>query len=545
MQFDSSPSTPAPAPSPLVDIAWNWQPTAENPGGDGGFNQSATRQKPDKNPSGGPKTDRYLDDTSRIDGLVQFIAAHEIDGRRLVFDKHSEDIRISESGMVTSLDALVWPNLCNIAVSLMEGAEHTYNRISASDAKNLAKRILLLYRNKKLNLTVVDIKEYDTDTKEAALSFNEKLRDIGERIGFDMEMYPLTGLAAHKILGMKGSRKSRKILECAGWKKVHTEIGTVWITKECPVNRSNYKEYMFTESSLDNERLNRKQSLPKKLPNDPTKLTTTGKQSSREGDDEFYTMMEYIIKELSHYKGHFKGKTIFCNCDDYRKSHFYNYFRVMFEPLGIKKLISCCLDGVVKIITSDGSEEYTVVDGSYMGSDSIELLKECDIVVTNPPFSTWSEFLELLYDHEKKFLILGCLQSIKGEIAKKMMKNDEMWLGTAHGPNMSFSRPNGSVKKVELIRWFTNLSHDVEPPELELECRFDPEKYHKIIEKYPDAINVNYVKDIPKNYDGLMAVPITFCDYGWSDFRLVDIIGDATIDGVEKKKQRVIIQRIR
>lgn len=265
-------------------------------------------------------------------------------------------------------------------------------------------------------------------------------------------------------------------------------------------------------------------------------------------DNEWYTGLQDIRDELVHYKDHFVGAKVYCNCDDYSESGFFDFFNLAFNELRLKELTTCSISNKASITTFDGLKKLKIKNGSFASAESIKLLRDCDVVVTNPPFSEFSEFLELLDEHKKKFLIMGDLRSIGGNEAKRMLLNGEMWLGQTRKATTWFERPDGSSKPKGLVRWFTNLTYSAEIPTLELECRYDPVKYPKIKDRNGelDIINVDFVKQIPKDYDKKMAVPITFMDYAWKDFRMVDVIGDATViyKGMEKKRQRVIIQRI-
>lgn len=278
--------------------------------------------------------------------------------------------------------------------------------------------------------------------------------------------------------------------------------------------------------------------------------------------DEYYTKYSDIEEELAHYKEHFRDKIIYCNCDDYRKSNFYKYFKNNFDALGLKKLITSChykrdlfdqQEDLGSITTCNGTEEFRLGSGDFRGQESIELLKHCDIVVTNPPFSIWKSFLDQLCEYDKKFLILGVISSISSTTATDMILDGKMWLGKKRRSTTEFIVPS-TTKKYDRIEdgikyasignatWYTNLSYDVEYPTLNLECSYDPEK-HKRYENY-DAINVDKVKDIPNDYDGPMGVPVTYLfKHNPDHFKMLDVFNDDLLVDGKLKYIRIIIQR--
>lgn len=285
--------------------------------------------------------------------------------------------------------------------------------------------------------------------------------------------------------------------------------------------------------------------------------------------DEFYTSLEDIEKEMRYYKEHFKGKVIYCNCDDPYESNFFKYFALNFNHLGLKKLISVSYAGspfageefglfenqgkeykitgkkaykVVmsefKDVTGDGRENlddvreiikhrirYLKGDGDFRSEESIELLKEADIVVTNPPFSLFREFVAQLVFYEKKFIILGNQNAITYKEFFPLIKDEKVWIGSSiHNGDREFRVPHSyNVSKnyryddkgnkyvrVRGPRWFTNLDYKERHDWLDLYKKYTPEEYPKY-DNY-DAINVDKTADIPQDYDGVMGVPITFLD---------------------------------
>lgn len=237
-------------------------------------------------------------------------------------------------------------------------------------------------------------------------------------------------------------------------------------------------------------------------------------------NDEFYTQLTDVAKELMHYKEHFKDKTVFCNCDDPTWSAFWKYFHLNFAELGLKKLISTHYDreeATYKMEYTGGDDNDVEVgvktslegNGDFRNQECIDLLKESDIVVTNPPFSLFREYVDMLMEHKKKFLIIGNKNAITYKEFFPLLKDDEVWIG-CNSPS-EFSTPAGITKKLNgLTRWFTNLDVAKRHEKLILWKQYTPEEYLKY-DNY-DAINVNKVSEIPVDYDGVMGVPITFMD---------------------------------
>ena len=219
-------------------------------------------------------------------------------------------------------------------------------------------------------------------------------------------------------------------------------------------------------------------------------------------NDEFYTRLEDIEKELKHYTEHFKGKVVYCNCDDANRSNFFKYFSTNFQKLGLKKLITSGLKengtGVIAIQTGDDIDIYDG-NGDFRSNECIEFLKEADIVVTNPPFSCFRQYVAQLMQYGKKFLIIGNKNAITYKEIFPYIKNNELWLGTTN-PNEYFL-PNGEITKsvTGLCRWFTNLEHKKRNGELILYKTYNPTEYPKY-DNY-DAIEVGKVAEIPMGYE--------------------------------------------
>lgn len=271
-------------------------------------------------------------------------------------------------------------------------------------------------------------------------------------------------------------------------------------------------------------------------------------------NDEFYTQLTDIEKELRYYRKHFKGKTVFCNCDDPFESNFFKYFVLNFNRLGLKKLICTCYSGSpvskyrggsdrpykavvttihdtdgdggidmtdVRTLFENGENELTPLqgDGDFRSGECLELMDESDIVVTNPPFSLFREYVEILMEHEKNFVIIGNKNAITYKEIFPLLKENKIWLG--YMSPCDFYTPNGMTKKINgLTRWFTNLDIKKRHEDLILVNKYNPAEYPKY-DNY-DAINVNKVSDIPCDYDGVMGVPITFIDkYSPDQFEII------------------------
>ena len=313
--------------------------------------------------------------------------------------------------------------------------------------------------------------------------------------------------------------------------------------------------------------------------------------------DEFYTQLSDIEKELVHYREYFRDKVVFCNCDDPYESNFFKYFALNFNALGLKKLIATCYDGSpiaqqelplfpeaetepkrkaykveiseVPDLDGNGTADLTDVqlllkssdnnvkaelkqNGSFDSPESIELLKEADVVVTNPPFSLFREFLALLDKYNKQFIIIGNTNALKYKLTFKMFQEDKIRTGyTNFNVGMYFQVPDSWEKfhhiedgkkmaRVSTSCWFTNLPVSKHNEELILIKHYTPEDYPKY-DNY-DAINVSTYTDIPCDYDGAMGVPITFLDkYNPKQFEIIwttDRGGDGYLEEFKKPWDR-------
>lgn len=264
-------------------------------------------------------------------------------------------------------------------------------------------------------------------------------------------------------------------------------------------------------------------------------------------NDEFYTQLTDIEKEMRHYKDFFKGKVVYCNCDDARESNFFKYFSLNFEHLGLKKLISTGFKadgkGVVLIYEGDKNGNRIVDDseiivnelegnGDFRSAECIEFLKECDVVVTNPPFSLFREYVAQLMEYGKKFLIIGPQNAVTYKEIFPLIKDDKMWWGTdcvrwfivseKMNKATKISYNGETIAEGDRSRWFTNIPHNKRNEELDLYRKYNETDYPKY-DNY-DAIEVSKTCDIPMDYEGVMGVPITFLDkYCPTQFEIVDI----------------------
>jgi hypothetical protein len=272
------------------------------------------------------------------------------------------------------------------------------------------------------------------------------------------------------------------------------------------------------------------------------------KNAKREKNDEFYTQLTDIEKEVKHYKDQLRDKIVFCNCDDPEYSNFWKYFHLNFKHIGLKKLISTHFEREKPSykLEYDG-ENITKTElsqnGDFRSPECIEILKKSDLVITNPPFSLFREYVAQLIEYEKKFLIIGNPNSITYKEIFKLIKMDKIWIGhKTMGTDMyfivsdEFSEILKKTKKeksgyVVIDRkiygraqaiWFTNLDTTKRHENLILYKKYTSEEYPRY-DNY-DAINVDKVSDIPVDYDGVMGVPITFLDkYNPEQFEIIDI----------------------
>lgn len=263
-------------------------------------------------------------------------------------------------------------------------------------------------------------------------------------------------------------------------------------------------------------------------------------------NDEFYTRIEDVAEELRHYKKHFAGKIVFCNCDDPTWSAFWRYFHLNFAELGLKKLISTHYDRTeptYKMEYEGGDDNNVEVgvktplegNGDFRNAECIKLLDECDIVITNPPFSLARAYVQCLREHNKQFVIIGDLNWITYKEIFPMLKDNEIWLG--YSSVKEFVQPDGTIKKFGNKLWYTNLDIQKRHEKLILWQRYYDDNGNPLPdakERYPhydnyDAINVGKVADIPIDYQGVMGVPITFLDkYNPEQFEIVGLLNSSS-----------------
>lgn len=315
-------------------------------------------------------------------------------------------------------------------------------------------------------------------------------------------------------------------------------------------------------------------------------------------EDEFYTQLTDVEKELRHYRNHFKGKTVFCNCDDPFESNFFKYFVLNFNRLGLKKLIATCYTGspiagsqlslfdvvpnaqenrpykaVVTTVydaTGDGGVDMDDIaelfkqgenelselagNGDFRSEECLALMDEADIVTTNPPFSLFNEYILTLIEHGKEFVVIGSQNSVTYKDIFPLLMTDQMWLGYNNG-DMAFRVPdyyepretrfwideNGQKwRSMGNIAWYTNLDIKKRHEELILVRRYDPSVYPTYA-NLTGCINVDKVADIPCDYDGLMGVPITFLDkYNPDQFEILGLDYDSSIPGKTGLDERFV-----
>lgn len=314
-------------------------------------------------------------------------------------------------------------------------------------------------------------------------------------------------------------------------------------------------------------------------------------------EDEFYTQLNDIENEMRHYREQFRSKVIFCNCDDPYESNFFKYFAMNFNFLGLKKLIATCYAGspvqgkqltlfdVIGITeqTDDSKRPYKIEitevtdenadgavdlfdveyliknkknvltllegDGDFRSAECIELLKQADIIVTNPPFSMFREYVTQLIDSGKHLIVIGSQNAITYKEIFKLLRDNKIWSGNKSGdmefvvpyyyqPRATRYREENGVKYRSMgnICWFTNLDHAKRHENITLFRHYTSDKYSHY-DNY-DAINVDKVVDIPIDWLGVMGVPITFLDrYNPEQFQIVGLIAGNTkgLAGIESK----------
>ena len=314
------------------------------------------------------------------------------------------------------------------------------------------------------------------------------------------------------------------------------------------------------------------------------------RNANKAKQDEFYTSITDIEKELRYYKKFFNNKVVYCNCDDPRVSNFFHHFSNQFENLKLKKLITTCYKNKNLDLFSKNDSKKAIYleyngdkngnnipdieeigikelkgDGDFRSEECIELLKKADIVVTNPPFSLFIPYVQQLLKYKKKFLIIGRLTAFSYKDIFPLLKNNLMWVGPSiHSGDREFGVPKNYTLRsqsqridengnkfisVSGVRWFTNINYKEKIEDIVLYKKYNKSEYPKY-ENY-NAINVNKTKEIPKDYAGHMGVPITFFDkYNPNQFEIIGlgIAGLGLAIGVkpykkEHKKYRKEIQK--
>ena len=313
-------------------------------------------------------------------------------------------------------------------------------------------------------------------------------------------------------------------------------------------------------------------------------------------NDEFYTQMPDIAREVSRYASQLRGKVILCNCDDPYESHFFKYFAMKFNSLGLKKLIATCYTGspiadtelslfdhepiddkttraphkieIVEVEDYDGDGAVNLSDvenllrnkknvltrlkgnGDFRSQECIELLKQADVVITNPPFSLFKEYVAQLMEYDKKFLIIGNMNAITYKEIFRLIKEDKLWLGYGFANGNAYFKvmpnnanfadgvydPETGTVKFRNVHWFTNLDTTKRHEEMQFYKKYNAREFPKY-DNY-NAIEVSKLAEIPEDYDGYMGVPITFLDkYNPNQFEIVwttDRGGDGMLDWLKK-----------
>jgi len=287
----------------------------------------------------------------------------------------------------------------------------------------------------------------------------------------------------------------------------------------------------------------------------------TLQQAKNAKSDEFYTVLSDVEKELKHYKKHLKGKVVLCNCDDPRTSNFFHYFSYNFEKLGLRQLVTTCYKSQSRDMFSRHDKEHAIYleydgdrnknkvpdpdeigikhlsgDGDFRSDECVELLKKSDVVVTNPPFSLFREYVAQLIEHEKRFLIIGTWNAITYRDVFKLIKENKMWIGVnsnrnfagfivpshypLHGTEARLDENGNRLVSSNNTCWYTNLDNAKRHEDLILYKPFNADEYPEY-DNY-NAIEVGQVNNIPIDYSGVMGVPITFLNkYNPAQFEIV------------------------
>ena len=309
-------------------------------------------------------------------------------------------------------------------------------------------------------------------------------------------------------------------------------------------------------------------------------------EAKRNKRDEFYTQLPDIENELQHYKEQFRGKVVFCNCDNPCESNFFKYFAINFNSLGLKGLIASFYNKeAYKVVINEVKDNSTDIeyllrnkknvltrlkgDGDFRSEECIELLKQADIVVTNPPFSLFREYVAQLMEYRKKFLIIGNVNALTYKEIFPLIKENKIWLGESiHSGDREFRVPDyyplnaagyrvdeygRKFIRIKGVRWYTNLDVSIRHKNITLYKKYTPEEYPKY-DNY-DAIDVSKVAEIPYDYTGAMGVPITFIDkYNPEQFEIIGLdrytapkeclVGGRLAINGKSRYARILVRRI-
>ena len=287
------------------------------------------------------------------------------------------------------------------------------------------------------------------------------------------------------------------------------------------------------------------------------------RQAIKNKNDEFYTLYGTIEKEMPYYIKHFEDKIIYCNCDNPYKSNFVKYFINNFNKFKLQALVSTYYsnnDTVYKTIISNVPEGISDLDellklegnikvslkgnGDFRSEECINILKQCDIIITNPPFSLYRDFINVVMKYNKNFIVLAPITTTVYKNVFPYIRDNKIRLGvTIRGKATNFTGEYGEHKQIRNIEWFTTLNHNFMSEPIKLVKSYNKEEY-PFIDNYDDVININKVKDIPKDYNGLIAVPISYIyKHNSEQFKIVDYEVNPFVNGVNIFK-RIIIQKI-
>lgn len=281
------------------------------------------------------------------------------------------------------------------------------------------------------------------------------------------------------------------------------------------------------------------------LQSKPRKHQASTQKAKLAKNDEFYTQLPDIEQELQHYRKHFRGAVVYCNCDNPEQSNFWKYFVQNFEALGLAKLVAThYAPGATSYKLEyfgpgvEAVKTQLAGDGDFRSPACVELLKQADIVVTNPPFSLFREYISLLLAHEKRFLVIGNFLAATYKGLLPYVLSREVWLGTRKN-NMAFLTSAGRIQNVNAT-WFTNLEHNQPNPPLHLTKTYSGNEHLYPEYVYYDAIEVGKSNDIPLDYTGVMGVPITFLHkINYQQFELLNV-NDFRKPGTPIKKETLL-----